>query len=192
MNLLVGLGNPGSKYLETRHNVGFMVAEQIAANNAISLKKKGYQGIYGVGQVAARETTLLLPQTFMNCSGVSVKAATQSLGINPGDLLVIYDDLDLPFGRLRIKTDGGHGGHNGIRDIVRLLGYNDFVRLRIGIGRPEHGNVTSHVLSRFTPDEQKNLPRLLEDAATAAEHVLSVGAIKAMNTFNGYNLDDEL
>lgn len=192
MNVLVGLGNPGVKYEGSRHNVGFMVAERVAQNNRIALKKKGYQGLYGVGRVATCETTILLPQTFMNNSGASVKAATQSLGTAPGDLIVIYDDLDLPFGRLRIKKDGGHGGHNGLRDIVALLGLRDFVRLRVGIGRPEHGNITAHVLSRFNPDEQKLLPRLLDDAAGAAEKILSDGVTLAMNTFNGYNLYDEL
>jgi peptidyl-tRNA hydrolase, PTH1 family len=192
LNLLVGLGNPGSKYEGTRHNIGFMVAERVAQCNGVPLKKKGYQGLYGVGRVSSRETAILLPQTFMNCSGVSVKAATQSLGIVPGDLIVIYDDLDLSFGRLRIKKDGGHGGHNGIRDIVALLGYRDFVRLRIGIGRPDHGNITAHVLNRFNPDEQKVLPRLLDDAVNAAEKIMTDGAIEAMNSFNGYNLYDEL
>lgn len=192
MNLLVGLGNPGNKYEGTRHNIGFMVAERVAQCSGVPLKKKGYQGLYGVGRVCSRETTILLPQTFMNCSGVSVKAATQSLGIGPGDLIVIYDDLDLPFGRLRIKKDGGHGGHNGIRDIVALLGYRDFIRLRVGIGRPDHGNITAHVLNRFNPDEQKHLPRLLDDAVRAAEKIMKDGVIEAMNLFNGYNLYDEL
>lgn len=192
MNLVVGLGNPGTKYEGTRHNIGFMVAEQVAQRSRISLKKKGYQGLYGVGRVEARETTILLPQTFMNNSGESVKAAFQSLGIIPGDLIVIYDDLDLPFGRMRIKREGGHGGHNGIRDMIAKLGCRDFVRLKVGIGRPEHGNITAHVLSRFSGDEQKNLPRLVDDAANAVETILAKGATEAMNPYNGYNLYEEL
>ncbi len=190
MKLLVGLGNPGDKYSATRHNIGFMVAEQVARCHRVVLKKKGYQGIYGVGRVGTCETTVLLPQTFMNCSGSSVNAAYRSLGIEPGDLIVIYDDLDLPFGRLRVKTDGGHGGHNGLRDIVAVLGCKDFVRLRVGIGRPEHGNVTGHVLSRFSTNEQKLLPQLLDTAADAVERILSSGATEAMNSFNNYNLLD--
>lgn len=190
MNLLVGLGNPGQKYEGTRHNIGFMVAEQVAQENRIALKKKGYQGLYGVGRVASRETTVLLPQTFMNRSGASVKAATQSLGVTSGDLIVIYDDLDLPFGRLRIKCDGGHGGHNGIRDIIAILGVRDFIRIRVGIGRPDHGNITAHVLSRFSTEEQKMLPQLLTDASQAVEVVMRDGVIEAMNRFNGYNLYD--
>ncbi|MCK5825561.1 MAG: aminoacyl-tRNA hydrolase [Desulfuromusa sp.] len=190
MKLLVGLGNPGDKYSATRHNIGFMVAEQVARSHRVVLKKKGYQGIYGVGRVGGCETTVLLPQAFMNCSGSSVNAAYQSLRIEPGDLIVIYDDLDLPFGRLRVKADGGHGGHNGLRDIIAVLGCNNFVRLRVGIGRPEHGNVTGHVLSRFSTNEQKLLPQLLDTAADAVEKILSSGATEAMNLFNNYNLLD--
>lgn len=190
MKLLVGLGNPGDKYLATRHNVGFLVAEQIAQRYRIALKKKGYQGNYGVGRVVASETTILLPQTFMNCSGTSVNAAYRSLGIEPGDLIVVYDDLDLPFGRLRVKADGGHGGHNGLRDIVAVLGCKNFIRLRVGIGRPERGNVTGHVLSRFSTNEQKLLPQLLDTAADAVEKILSSGVTEAMNSFNNYSLLD--
>ncbi len=188
MKLLVGLGNPGTKYLLTRHNIGFMAAEHLAACHRIALKKKGYQGLYGVGRAKGCETTILLPQTFMNCSGASVVSAYKSLGIQPGDLIVVCDDLDLPFGRLRIRASGGHGGHNGLRDIIGLLGHKDFVRLRIGIGRPERGDVTGHVLSRFSPPEQKLLPELLDAAAEAAETILSDGVSAAMNSFNNYNL----
>jgi len=188
VKLLVGLGNPGEKYTGTRHNAGFLVAERVAERHHIALKKKGYQGLYGVGRAAGEETTILLPQTFMNNSGVSVTAAYKSLGITPGDLIVIYDDLDLPFGRLRIRPDGGHGGHNGMRDIVALLGCTDFIRLKVGIGRPEHIDVTGHVLSRFAPEEKKKLPELLDLAADAAETILHDGAAVAMNRFNNCNL----
>ena len=192
MLLIAGLGNPGPKYERNRHNIGFMVAEQVARRHNIALKKKGYQGLYGVGRAVSQETTILLPQTFMNCSGSSVNAAYQSLGIVPGNLIVVYDDLDLPFGRLRIKADGGHGGHNGLRDIVAVLGHKDFIRLRVGIGRPERGDVTRHVLSRFATHEQKLLPQLLDAAVEAVERILLDGTTEAMNTFNNYNLLDKL
>lgn len=190
MKLLVGLGNPGDRYAATRHNIGFEVAGETARRHRISLKKKGYQGVYGVGRVAGVETTILLPQTFMNRSGSSVQSAFRSLGISPGDLTVIYDDLDLPFGRLRIRNGGGHGGHNGLKDLIAVLGTRDFVRLRIGIGRPEHDDVTGHVLSRFSSDEQKSLPRLLETASDAAAEILAEGAVQAMNRYNQFNLFD--
>ncbi|HEY5673732.1 MAG TPA: aminoacyl-tRNA hydrolase [Malonomonas sp.] len=192
MKLLVGLGNPGDKYAGTRHNAGFQVAERVAARHRIALKKKGYQGIYGVGRVAGEEISILLPQTFMNCSGASVNAAYKSLGCTPGDLIVIYDDLDLPFGRLRIRPDGGHGGHNGMRDIVGLLGCTDFIRLKVGIGRPERGDVTSHVLGRYSAEENRLLPQMLDLAADAVEIILAEGALAAMNRFNSCNLLDSL
>ena len=190
MKLLVGLGNPGDKYAATRHNIGFLVAGQIAQRQSIALKKKGYQGCYGVGRVETCESTILLPQTYMNCSGSSVNAAYRSLGIEPGDLIIIYDDLDLPFGRLRIKVDGGHGGHNGLKDIIAVLGCKDFIRLRVGIGRPERGDVTGHVLSRFATNENKLLPQLLDTAAEAVEKILVSVVTEAMNSFNNYNVLD--
>ena len=192
MKLLVGLGNPGEKYAETRHNIGFMVAERLAGRAQIALKKKGYLGVYGVGRVGSEQTTILLPQTYMNRSGGSVNAAFQSLGVTPGDLIVVYDDLDLPLGRIRVRPDGGHGGHNGMRDIVAVLGRKDFIRLKVGIGRPERGDVTGHVLGRFSPEERKLLPELLDLAADAAECVLAGGTTEAMNRFNNCNLLDSL
>lgn len=188
MKLLVGLGNPGTKYEQTRHNVGFMLAEVMADRYGISLKKKGYQALYGVGRVAGDETTILLPQTFMNNSGASVNAAYQSLGGSPGDLIVAHDDLDLPFGALRIRPEGGHGGHNGIRDICAVLGIRDFVRVKIGVGRPEQGDVTGHVLGRFSAEERKLLPQLLDKIADATEEIIRNGALPAMNLYNSSNL----
>jgi len=192
VKLLVGLGNPGDKYAGTRHNIGFMVAARFAERYHVSLKKKGYQGFYGVGRAAGEETTILLPQTFMNRSGASVNAAYKSLGVTPGDLIVIYDDLDLPLGRIRVRPEGGHGGHNGMRDIIAIAGFKDFLRIKVGIGRPERGDVTGHVLGRFNSDEKKLLPQVLDLAADAAEVLLSDGASEAMNRFNNSNLLDSL
>ncbi len=189
MKLVVGLGNPGVKYAGTRHNIGFMAAERLAELNHIGLKKKGFQAIYGVGRVAAQESLILQPQTFMNCSGSSVNAAVSSHSVTADNLIVIFDDLDLPFGRMRIKIDGGHGGHNGMRDIIGVLGYRNFVRVRVGIGRPEHGDVTNHVLGRFSSEEQKRLPDVLDAVCDAVSAVLSQGALAAMNTYNNFSLD---
>ncbi len=188
MKLLVGLGNPGDKYAGTRHNIGFMVAEKVAEQFRISLKKKGFQGVYGVGRAAGEETTVLLPQTFMNLSGASVQSACKSLGISPGDLIVVHDDVDLPFGTIRIKPGGGHGGQNGIRNICTVLGRNDFVRLKIGIGRPEQGELTSHVLGRFSATERSQLPQVLDGAVEAVVAILGEGVQFAMNGFNNKNL----
>jgi len=192
VKLLVGLGNPGEKYQQTRHNVGFMLAEEMAGRFGINLKKKGYQGVYGVGRVAGQETTILLPQTFMNLSGASVNAAYQSLGVSPGDLIVAHDDLDMPFGALRIRPEGGHGGHNGIRSICGVMGRGDFIRLKIGIGRPEQGDVTGHVLGRFSAEERAVLPTLLARVADAAEEILRNGVHSAMNLYNSSNLLEQI
>jgi PTH1 family peptidyl-tRNA hydrolase len=184
LKLVAGLGNPGAKYAGTRHNIGFVVAEELAGRSGISLKKNGYQGIYGVGRVAGQEVTILLPQTFMNLSGVSVAGACKSLGVNPGDLIVVHDDIDLPYGRLRIRVGGGHGGHNGIRSIAAALGSGEFCRLKVGVGRPVAGEVADYVLSNFIPAERQILPALLDQAVAAAEFILSRGSTAAMNAFN--------
>lgn len=186
MKLIVGLGNPGERYAETRHNIGFMVVSRVAAGAGIALKRQGYQGLYGVGRVVGEEVAMLLPQTFMNRSGASVAPACQSLGVPPGDLIVVHDEIDLPFGALRIKTGGGHGGHNGLRSITAALGHGDFVRMRLGVGRPPAGgDVSNYVLSRFASAERQTLPELLDRAVAAVETILSRGSAAAMNEFNG-------
>ncbi len=185
MKLIAGLGNPGAKYTETRHNVGFMVAEALAAEAGVSLKKKGHQGFYGVGRVAGQECTILLPQTYMNLSGVSIGSAYKSLGITPGDLIVVHDDIDLPFGTLKLRVGGGHGGHNGIRSIREVLGSGEFVRLKIGVGRPAGvGDVAGHVLSAFSSSERNLLDRVLAGSIQALTLLLERGVSAAMNEFN--------
>lgn len=189
MKLVVGLGNPGERYAETRHNIGFMVVAMAAGRAGIALKRQGYQGLYGVGRLAGEETTLLLPQTFMNRSGASVAPACQSLGVAPGDLIVVHDEIDLPFGALRIKVGGGHGGHNGLRSINASLGHGDFLRLRLGVGRPMvGGDVSGHVLSRFAPEERKFLEEYLGAAVEALELLLRRGPHEAMNSYNNREL----
>lgn len=185
MKLLAGLGNPGERYTATRHNVGFMAIQALAAANGLALKKKGHQALYGVGRVAGCEATLLLPQTFMNLSGVSIGSACKSLGIEPGDLIVVHDEIDLPFGTLRLKTGGGHGGHNGLRSICATLGRGDFVRLRIGVGRPpQGGDVAGYVLSPFSAAERRELGAVLDGAVAALETLAGQGLAAAMNEFN--------
>jgi PTH1 family peptidyl-tRNA hydrolase len=189
MKLIVGLGNPGDRYAETRHNVGFQVVAQLASRSGISLKKKGYQGLYGTGRLLGQEVTLLLPQTFMNLSGASVGSACRSLGLAPGDLIVVHDDIDLDFGVMKIKTGGGHGGQNGIRHIREVLGSGDFVRVKVGVGRPVgHPDVSSHVLSRFNASERKSLQMVLSSVADSVEMILDKGVPNAMNAFNNKKL----
>ncbi|MDT8440737.1 MAG: aminoacyl-tRNA hydrolase [Desulfuromonadales bacterium] len=185
MKLIVGLGNPGEQYAETRHNIGFMVVGRLAEQFHIPLKRKGHQGVYGVGRLGGEEVTLLLPHTFMNRSGVSVGSACQSLGVPPGDLIVVHDEIDLDFGELRVKVGGGHAGHNGLRSIRAVLGSADFVRLRAGIGRPpQGGDVAAYVLSRFTAGQRTELSSFVDTAADALQVVLRDGPTAAMNIFN--------
>ena len=185
MKLVVGLGNPGDKYADTRHNIGFRVVELLAERAGITLKKSGYQGLYGVGRLAGEEVTLLLPQTFMNKSGASVGSACKSLGVDPGDLIVIHDDIDLNFGILKIKAGGGHGGHNGIRHIKEVLGTGDFIRVKAGVGRGnERSDVSDHVLSRFNAAERKRLENFLAGTVEAVEKIIASSVQEAMNAYN--------
>lgn len=190
MKLIAGLGNPGTRYAATRHNIGFMVAEKLAERHSIAIKRKGYSALYGVGRIATREAAILLPQTFMNRSGASVQGAMAGLKTNIEDLVVIHDEIDLPFGTLRLKRGGGHGGHNGLRSIGQSIGSPDYLRVRVGVGRPEHGEVSDYVLSPFASDERKHLVRLVENVAEAIEVLLDQGLEDAMNQFNNRDLTE--
>ncbi len=155
MRLIVGLGNPGDQYAKTRHNIGFRVLDDLGLSF-----QKGFQGLVS----KEGDIVYLKPQTFMNLSGNSVLAAASFHKIKPEDICVIHDELDLPFGEVRFKKGGGHAGHNGLRDIMRVLG-PDFARVRIGIGKPEHKTeVASYVLSQFTRDEESQLGAIIERA----------------------------
>jgi PTH1 family peptidyl-tRNA hydrolase len=189
LKVVAGLGNPGPEYSATRHNIGFMVAELFAARTGIALKKKGHQAIYGVGRCNNQDLLVLLPQTFMNRSGASVGSVAKAQQLKADDLVVVHDEIDLPFGTLRIKTGGGHGGHNGLRDICSALGSGDFTRLRIGVGRPPvGGDVARHVLREFSTTEKKQLDDLLLLAVEALEMLLKEGAQPAMNAFNNCDI----
>jgi PTH1 family peptidyl-tRNA hydrolase len=189
LKLIAGLGNPGPKYAATRHNIGFMVVEHLASEAGIALKKSGHQGIYGVGRLGGEEVMLLLPQTYMNLSGASVTSAYKSLGLRPGDLVVIHDDIEIPFGTLRIRAGGGHGGHNGIRSIREVLGTADFLRVKVGVGRPPAGgDVSAWVLGGFGAEERKRLGCVTETSAKAVETVVVRGLQCAMNEFNNKDI----
>jgi len=187
--LVVGLGNPGERYAMTRHNVGFMVVDKLAQRCGIALKKSGYQAKYGVGCCAGREVTLLQPHTFMNLSGASVASASKSLGITSRDLVVVHDEIDLPFGVVRVKSGGGHGGHNGLRHINSSIGNGDYLRVRVGVGRPVHGSdVADYVLRSFSTSEKTNLDEVLVYAAGVVEALLQHGEQYAMCEYNGRNI----
>jgi PTH1 family peptidyl-tRNA hydrolase len=183
--LLVGLGNPGARYARTRHNIGFMAVdawcEQATASPSWSEKWKAQVATLGTGSA---RVVALKPQTFMNRSGQSVVPAAQFLRVPPAQILVVHDEVDFQLGRLAVKKGGGHGGHNGLRDILQLLGNGDFLRIRLGVGRPVHGEVADHVLSDFRPDEGQVVDDLLERAVAAITCVTREGVVTAMNKFN--------
>lgn len=188
LTLIVGLGNPGPEYIDTRHNIGFMVVERAAERAGITIKRKSHQGLLGMGHWLGNEVFLLLPQTFMNRSGSSVASACQSLGVPPGGLIVVHDEIDLPFASLKVKVGGGHGGHNGLRSIGSVLGETEFSRLRMGVGRPPvGGDVTRHVLNRFSSGERAELDNFLDLAVDALELMVSRGPGDAMNKYNVRN-----
>lgn len=185
MKLLVGLGNPGRQYENTRHNVGWLVLDEIASSSGASIDKKKFGAELGEAQVDGVRTLLVKPQTFMNLSGEAVGPAARFYKVEVPDVVVIHDDLDLEFGTVRIKVGGGHGGHNGLRSLLAHLGSRDFVRIRVGIGRPGgKREVVGHVLGGFDRKEAEELPFVLGRAADAARCVLKNDPVLCMNEFN--------
>lgn len=184
MKLIVGLGNPGNEYSETRHNVGFMVIDELARQLGITSWKKKSQALIAECR-GAEPMVLVKPQTFMNLSGVAVGELARWYKVAVEDIVVIFDDMDLPVGRLRLRLKGGSGGHKGIESILTHLPKDNFGRIRIGIDRPQTGwQVVDHVLSRFTVEEQPLLKEAVLKAAEAAECVVQKGIDKAMNVYN--------
>ena len=187
VRLVVGLGNPGGRYAGTRHNVGFMALEALRADLGLPELRDKFSGAFARGEALGASLALLEPMTFMNDSGASVQPAMAFLKVAIADLLVLHDEIDLPFGEVRIKAGGGHAGHNGLRSIVERVGSADFVRVRIGVGRPPPtfaGDVAAYVLSGFDAAERAELPGVLSRAVQAAEEVLRAGPEAAMNRFN--------
>lgn len=184
MRLVVGLGNPGSRYRLTRHNLGFMVVDLLADRWRTALGGKRHEAELGVGEYAGERVVLAKPQTFMNASGESVAKLRRLYRLDPRDILAVYDDLDLPFGKMRVRGDGGAGGHNGVASLISVLG-KGFPRLRIGIGRPPGGaDPVGYVLEPFTPDEAGQLGDVVQRAAESVESWLEVGLEATMNVAN--------
>jgi len=184
VKFIVGLGNPGVRYQWTRHNIGFLVVDRLANNHHILISTKRFQTRYGTGWIDSHKVILAKPMTFMNQSGESVKKAVHFFHADMGDLIVIHDDLDLPFGRLRFKRRGGDGGHQGIRSIIERMGGNNFLRLKVGIGRPPRGmEPAEYVLSSFDEAQQLYLNGILNQVAEVLVVMLSEGVERAMNRY---------
>jgi PTH1 family peptidyl-tRNA hydrolase len=185
MRLIVGLGNPGLQYENTRHNAGFLLVDKLAGEFGISVIKNKFDVLYGRGAIEGHKVMLAKPMAFMNRSGWPVQKLAAYFKINSKDLMVVHDDIDLAFGRLKIKEKGGHGGHKGLQSIMNAFGEDEFVRLRIGIGRSEEGgSVSDHVLGPFFADEAKQLDSVLTGARDAVVTILTEGSKVGMNRFN--------
>ncbi|OQY07722.1 MAG: aminoacyl-tRNA hydrolase [Desulfobacteraceae bacterium 4572_123] len=188
IRLIAGLGNPGAKYRNTRHNAGFMAADKIAAAYAIDLDIRKFGAFFGTGVIEGIRVVLAKPQLYMNRSGLPVFRIAEHFKISSRDILVIHDDIDLAFGRLKIKQKGGTGGHNGIRSLTDAFDGGNFSRLRIGIGRDcgqsGDASVTDHVLGSFSEDETRCLDPILKNALEAVVTILSRGIMEGMNRFN--------
>ncbi len=185
MKLIVGLGNPGRKYERSRHNLGFLVVDRLADEKGLAVKQRKYDCLIGDWQIDQERVLLVKPQTFMNHSGVAVSQLLRFLPATAEDLVVIHDDLDLTFGRIRIRARGGAGGHRGILSILEALGERDFYRVRIGIGRPQPGiDSIDFVLAPFSAEEAVSLGRIVSRGAAAVECLVQEGARRAMEKFN--------
>ena len=190
MWLVVGLGNPGPRYAQNRHNVGFMVADELARRHDVAGFRDKFGGQTATAFVAGIVVWLLKPMEYMNVSGFSVQRASKFYGVAPEQTIVVHDEIDLPFGALRLKSGGGHGGHNGLRSIVDQLGSRDFLRVRVGVDKPPGAagagdkRVASYVLSNFPSEHAAELQQIIDRAADSVEAILAGGIRKAMNDFN--------
>ena len=187
----MGLGNPGAAYRLTRHNVGYMVVDRLALRHGISLDKQRFKSVFGSGKVDGRHVILAKPMTFMNLSGPSVRDLATSFDLDTEKVLVIHDDIDVVFGKIKIKEKGGDGGHNGVRSLIVAWGSDEFVRIRIGIGRPQMDNdVSAYVLGRFDAEQEKQLSDVISTAEHAVKTVLFEGVSEAMNRFHGKTISE--
>ena len=187
--LIAGLGNPGRSYANNRHNIGFICLRYFARTQGIKFDRKQGLARIGAGTVAGGKVVLARPQTFMNRSGLSVSRLVQKFKVNPKDLLVIHDDLDLPPAKIRISSGSGSGGHKGINSIIAELGTQEFTRIRVGIGRtakpnPTEDDIIAHVLSDFTPQERKAINQVIPKVSEAILCLLTEGLTAAMNRYN--------
>lgn len=185
MKLIVGLGNPGAAYRDTRHNMGFRVLDSLAEKLNTSFDREKYRALVALGMWEGEKLLLLKPLTFMNNSGDSVARAARNSIDDPADVLVVYDEAELTLGSLRMRAQGSAGTHNGMKSVVERLGTRDFARLRVGVGRDgSQGDLTDHVLGKFKPDERKLVDEVVEESTRAVLRFIDSGAAAAMSEFN--------
>lgn len=183
MYLIVGLGNPGREYANTRHNAGYMALDILAERFGIDIRRHNFRSVFGEGRIGSEKVVLAKPETFMNNSGFAVRDLLNWYKVGHDHLIVVYDDADIPVGTLRMREKGSAGTHNGMKSIVYQLGFDDFPRVRVGIGGAEHGMI-GHVLGAFSDEEQPAVKAALEDAATAVELIVKGRMQEAQARFN--------
>jgi len=189
--LLIGLGNPGREYRENRHNIGFIVIDRLAADAGVKLTRVQNRALTGSGLLGQAKVIFAKPQTFMNLSGESVSGLMRFYKVSPEHLMVIHDDIDLPFGMLRLRPGGGSAGQKGVQSIIERIGSQDFPRLRFGIGRPAGSKGgAGYVLQNFTAEEHKEMPFMIDAAVAAVRVFITDGLDAAMNRYNGSQLED--
>lgn len=186
MFIIAGLGNPGLKYENTRHNVGFITVDMLAERYHISISEKAHKALIGKGVIEGQRVILVKPQTYMNLSGESIRSVMDFYKTDPSELIVVYDDISLEPGAIRVRKKGSAGGHNGMKNIIQHLGTQEFPRVRIGVGeKPPYMDLADYVLGRFTGEEQPLMAQAFRDGADALVSILTDGADAAMNHFNG-------
>lgn len=183
MHLIVGLGNPGREYDKTRHNVGFVAIDYLAEQLGIKMSKLKFKGIYGEGFLGTEKCILLKPQTFMNLSGQSVREAAEFYKIEPENIIVLYDDVTLDPGKVRIRPSGSAGGHNGMKNIIYLLNSDKFTRVRFGVGAPQH-DLADHVLGHFNDEDGVAVTRAIKNTEDILSVIFKMGVSEAMSRFN--------
>ncbi len=184
MHMIVGLGNPGKQYEFTRHNAGFLCLDYLAAKNNIKVNKIKFKSLVGEGNINGEKVILLKPTTFMNLSGEAVVQAAGFYKVDVSDIIVVYDDISLPIGSLRIREKGSAGGHNGMKSIIYLLGKDNFPRIRLGVGSNGERDLADHVLGKFSKEEMNGFSASVEDAVEAISYMLKGDTQKAMNLYN--------
>ncbi len=188
MFLIVGLGNPGKEYEKTRHNIGFEIIDYISNKYNIDVNREKFKGLYGTGVIEGQKVILLKPTTYMNLSGDSIREVMNFYNITEEEILVIYDDISLNIGKLRIREKGSAGGHNGIKSIIKNLGGDKFPRIKVGVGAPEH-DLVSHVLGKFKEDEWKHMSKVIPVVNDAVIEAIKNDVKESMNKFNGVTVE---
>ena len=190
--VIAGLGNPGKEYEDTRHNMGYKAIDVLSSNEGIEVRKNKFHSLIGQGRIAGKKAVLVKPETYMNRSGIAVRESAMYFNVAPQNLIVIYDDIDLPAGSIRIRKSGGAGTHNGMKSVVAELGTKDFIRIRIGIGAAGDGeDLVDRVIGKVPKTEQELLQKACAEAAEAVKDIIDLGADIAMNRHNHVKAAEE-